>query len=153
MIIFGWGHQKIKDYGPTIKRRCDHCNNEDYWNLTSISTWFTLFFIPVFPYSVKRFLTCPVCTYGFRLEGEQFAKIKPLAESNKLLIEGKITEQEYQARLNQLSPGDETEMESPRLESGKDLAVVKNPEIFYCGKCGNKLDSDSKFCAKCGEKI
>jgi hypothetical protein len=29
----------------------------------------------------------------------------------------------------------------------------KEPEIFYCNKCGNKLDSDSKFCDKCGLKI
>ena len=29
----------------------------------------------------------------------------------------------------------------------------KESEIIYCSKCGNKLDSDSQFCFKCGAKI
>jgi len=55
MIIFGWGHQTIKNIGPTFKNHCSHCNNEDYWTLTKYTTWFTLFFIPVIPYSIKYF--------------------------------------------------------------------------------------------------
>ena len=39
------------------------------------------------------------------------------------------------------------------VDDAKKLPSVQKSEIFYCGKCGNKLDSDSKFCAKCGAKI
>ena len=39
------------------------------------------------------------------------------------------------------------------IDDIKKLPSVQKPEIFYCSKCGNKLDSDSKFCAKCGAKI
>jgi len=152
MIIFGWGRQKTKDYGPTFKRVCDHCKNEDYWNLTSVSTWFTLFFIPIFPYSIKRFLTCPVCTYGFELESVQFESVKPIAESNKLLIEGKITEHEYRARLSQPS-GDNNETEvSKQLKTGKNTTKIKQLKTSYCEDCGNKLEKNSKFCSKCGVK-
>jgi len=154
MIIFGWGHQKAKDYGPTIKRRCDHCNNESFFNLISISTWFTLFFIPVFPYSAQRFLNCPICAYGLQLEDKQFNEIKPLAESNKLLINGEITEKEYQIRLGQLSNQNKNEIEMPKqTESVENLVEIEESEISYCRKCGNKLDGDNKFCSKCGEKI
>jgi len=39
------------------------------------------------------------------------------------------------------------------IDDIKKFSSVQKSEIFYCGKCGNKLDSDSRFCAKCGEKI
>lgn len=34
-----------------------------------------------------------------------------------------------------------------------ELAEGDVPSAFYCGKCGNKLDTDSKFCTKCGTEI
>src|SRR3990167_6580332 len=95
MIIFGWGHQTIKNFGPTFKNHCSHCNNEEYWTLTRHTTWFTLFFIPIIPYSVKYFLSCPICQYGITLDNKQVEQIKPIAEANQLLIDGKITEVEY----------------------------------------------------------
>ena len=39
------------------------------------------------------------------------------------------------------------------IDDIKKLSSVQKAEIFYCNKCGNKLDSDSKFCAECGAKI
>jgi len=41
------------------------------------------------------------------------------------------------------------ELQSP--ETTEPISITKN--IIYCSKCGNKLDSDSKFCSKCGAKI
>jgi len=105
MIIFGWGHQKSKNYGPVFKHHCDHCNNDDYWTLHKISTWFTLFFIPVFPYESKCLLICPVCNYGVELDGQKFNELKVIAENNSALIEGRITEEEYKNRVNQLESG------------------------------------------------
>jgi tetratricopeptide (TPR) repeat protein len=99
MIIFGWGRQTIKQIGVTFKKLCSHCQNEDYWILTRYMTWFTLFFIPVFPYSIKYFLSCPICKYGLTLDQKQIDQFKPLAEINQLLIDGKITNDEYQMRL------------------------------------------------------
>src|ERR1035437_965395 len=95
MFIFGWGRQIRRDFGPTFKRFCDHCHNERYWNLQSISIWFTLFFIPVIPYEFNYRLYCPVCEYGFDLVDEKFEELKPLAINNKLLMDGEITLQQY----------------------------------------------------------
>lgn len=39
------------------------------------------------------------------------------------------------------------------IDDIKKLPGVQKSEIFYCSKCGNKLDGDSNFCAKCGTKI
>ena len=40
-------------------------------------TWFTLFFIPVIPYEIKFFLTCPICQYGINRDTAQFHELKP----------------------------------------------------------------------------
>ena len=71
-FIFGWGRQLKKKFGPVFKKMCSHCHNEDYWIFLRISTWFTLFFIPVIPYSWKYFLACPICEYGVYLKPAQF---------------------------------------------------------------------------------
>jgi uncharacterized protein YbaR (Trm112 family) len=156
MIIFGWGHQTIKQIGVVFKKFCDHCHNEEYWILTRTITWFTLFFIPVVPYSIKYFLSCPVCKYGFVLDQEKVSKIKPLAEINQLLIDGKITNEEHQIKLNQLMAGSESTIETKQqLEPEKKLIAEKTNQngVLYCNGCGIKLEEDSKFCSKCGKKI
>ncbi|MBN4057170.1 hypothetical protein JYU19_02565 [bacterium AH-315-J21] len=64
-----------------------------------ISNWFTLFFIPIFPYSTKRLLVCPVCKVSFELESEQYDEMRPIAEANQRLVDGKISNQEHQSLL------------------------------------------------------
>lgn len=150
MIIFGWGHQTIKNIGPTFKNHCNHCNNEDYWTLTKYTTWFTLFFIPVIPYSIKYFLSCPVCQYGITLDNNQLEQIKPIAEANQLLIDGKITEIEYKAKVEQLGNGAPS-VEGEVIEE-KPLSNTEETNKF-CSECGTKISEDTKFCGNCGTKI
>lgn len=85
-FIFGWGHSKFRDYGPVAKRICDHCHNESLWHLTTRSLWFTLFFLPVFPYAIRRIVACPVCTYGYELPKSDFEAVKGIAERNRALL-------------------------------------------------------------------
>jgi len=147
-IIFGWGKQLIKRFGVTFQHSCDHCHNEDYWTLSRITTWFTFFFIPVIPYSVKYFLSCPVCQYGFTLDKEQFNSIKPLAELNQSLIDGEITEKDYQislAEFNNDNSVDAKAEESKMLEEG-------DSKLVYCPNCGGSLEKGDKFCSSCGKE-
>jgi len=126
MIIFGWGRQTIKQIGVVFKNLCSHCNNEEYWILTRIMTWFTLFFVPVFPYSIKYFLSCPICKFGLTLDQQQTQQLKPIAETNQLLVEGKITEADYQARINQLHSGSPTPVEVTIKESAEAEVKAKS---------------------------
>ncbi len=151
MIIFGWGHQTTKNFGPTFKNHCSHCNNEEYWVLTRIMTWFTLFFIPVFPYSIKYFLSCPICQYGLTLDSKQIEQIKPIAEANQLLIDGKITEAEYKTQINQLGSGASVHVEGEATEQ-KVLSGGKE-DISFCSECGTKITKEIKFCGNCGVKV
>lgn len=152
MIIFGWGFQTIKNLGPAFRRLCDNCHNEEYWILSRIMTWFTLFFIPIFPYEVKHHLACPVCKYGLVLNGEQVSSIKPIAVANQLLVDGKITQAEYQARLGEPAGPAEPESISNAVEV-KVLPEGTKTSLSYCGGCGNSIIKDLKFCGNCGAAV
>ena len=153
MLIFGWGHQTTKNFGPTFKNRCGHCNNDDYFVLSRIITWFTLFFIPVIPYSIKYFLSCPICQYGINPSSEQIKEIKPVAEANQALINGEITKEEYQLRLNQSTNNTPDTKPQEQLTTKENLTKETKSKINFCSKCGDKLEYGSKFCSKCGIKI
>lgn len=152
MIIFGWGFQTIKNFGPAFRRLCDHCHNEEYWILTRIMTWFTLFFIPIFPYEVKHHLACPICKYGLVLNGDQTSKIKPIAIANQLLVDGKISEAEYNARLGEPSAPAAPEAISEAVEAKVLPEGVKTP-LAYCAGCGNGIVDELKFCGHCGTAV
>jgi len=93
----------FKDLGPAISQECDNCHNEEFWHLCKSSVWATLFFIPVFPYQRDKLLVCPVCRAAMTLTKEQFEELRPVAETNQALAEGKITEAEHHHRITQLS--------------------------------------------------
>lgn len=152
MIIFGWGFQTIKNFGPAFRRLCDHCHNEEYWILTRIMTWFTLFFIPIFPYEIKHHLACPICKYGLVLNGDQTSKIKPVAIANQLLIDGKITQEEYALRLGEPSTPAEPEAISEAVEA-KTLPEGTKVALGYCAGCGNEVVEELKFCGHCGTAV
>lgn len=150
MIIFGWGYQTIKNIGPAFKRLCSHCNNEQYWNLNRIITWFTLFFIPLIPYKVQNHLSCPVCQYGLSLTLDQISKIKPLAELNKQLMEGTITGDEYAMKINLLN-NEESNESIENAPKEIDTAVVpSDAPLAFCTNCGKEQTKEIKFCGSCG---
>lgn len=81
IIFFGWGHRTAKSFGPVKKVECSNCNNESDWHLQKVTTWFTLFFIPVIPYEVLYLLVCPVCRYCVQLEKAEFEEYKSMLDN------------------------------------------------------------------------
>lgn len=151
LIFFGWGHTKVKNIGPTFKHRCVNCNNEEYWNLSKISTWFTLFFIPVFPYEFKYFFFCPVCERGVFLKKEEFQKLEPFAALNTELVEGKITEEQFLHRLNMLNSAPQPVQRDEPLEIT--APAVQHTQQSFCTQCGHQLIEDVNFCKQCGAPV
>jgi hypothetical protein len=155
MIIYGWGFTTEKKYGPTFKNKCKNCNNEEYWILKRIISWFTLFFIPVIPYKTQYFLYCPVCEHGLFLDGDQTEKIRPLATLNQELIDEKITQAEYVERRRILSTSTSvSEPQNTPTESNAQKEITtpaKHIKSKFCSECGNPMLASSKFCSECGK--
>lgn len=95
MIIFGWGHVTKKHYGPTMALKCPNCNNDTWLQLYRYRKWFTLFFIPVIPYSSTHFLSCTVCSQGVELDGEQIDRAKQLNALTLGLFSEEISKEDY----------------------------------------------------------
>lgn len=77
-------------------------------------------------------------------------QIKPIAEANQLLIDGKITEIEYKAKVEQLDSG-ASSAEGEVIEE-KSLSNTEETNKF-CFGCGTKTTEGTKFCCSCGVKI
>jgi len=75
-ILFGFGKQTTKNHGKVEQKYCYHCHNESAWDLMSIRTWFTLFFIPVIPYKSEHIVKCPICNRYEALSSEELNTYK-----------------------------------------------------------------------------
>jgi len=113
MFIFGFGKRDFKVLGETDVRKCDNCSHERPFKYVHEKRWFTLFFIPIFPYKERDLLVCSVCGAGFEdKEGVTYTELghvheKPDKESILLSIKeklerGEITKNEYIRMVNVL---------------------------------------------------
>jgi len=60
---------------------CNRTNQPAAHRLSKVSRWFTLFFIPVFPFSRRYVLTCAACGQSSKLTREQADEIVARAEA------------------------------------------------------------------------
>ncbi|PIS42729.1 MAG: hypothetical protein COT24_01890 [Candidatus Kerfeldbacteria bacterium CG08_land_8_20_14_0_20_40_16] len=151
MIIFGWGHQKTKNYGPVFEYTCSNCHNKNFWQLVSISTWFTLFFIPIFPYENKHLLICPVCTYGAKIERKEVENLKQLANFNSDLINGRITDQEHKQKVR--ATLENKQLIDTSLSNSNTRPTNQSSKALHCKYCAYKNVSKAGFCRNCGKKL
>ena len=96
LIIYGWGKQTSKEHGPTLAVDCPNCNNYGWWELSKVTTWITLFFIPVIPYESKRYLACATCGYGVELSNQKYLEALEINKVAKQFFDDSITESDYQ---------------------------------------------------------
>lgn len=67
LIIYGTKKVKFVKGESTKYFRCRHCGVDSQWQLTNVWTWFTLFFIPLFPVWKSKMLLCPNCSWGIKI--------------------------------------------------------------------------------------
>lgn len=101
-LIFGWGRKTVKDYGPTILTKCGNCNNNVFYKLVHVRVWFTLFFVPIFPYESKYILLCNTCSRGRELFDKDIEKAKNYNKLTTSYLKKEITELQYKASLNSI---------------------------------------------------
>jgi hypothetical protein len=98
-FIFGWGRATNEDLGPTAPMACPNCHNDAVWHLLEHKRWFSLFFVPIFPYESKHALLCPICSRGFELNGQQLEHARQLNSAMRGFSSGSVSEAEVRARL------------------------------------------------------
>lgn len=77
-----WGKRptsKILGYTKQLFH-CSHCGNDTSFQVVSNKSWFTLYFIPIFPFSIHYRFECSICEYGISIERE---KVKEILESEE----------------------------------------------------------------------
>lgn len=78
-----WGFRETeKELGNVDYLHCNTCNNDSIWRLKKITSWFTLFFIPLIPYHRKYHVYCPVCHWAAKVPSEE---AKRIMEKNKAI--------------------------------------------------------------------
>jgi ribosomal protein S26 len=75
-VIIGFGRRTTKYYGEVAALKCIRCSNHVHYRLTHIRTWFTYFFIPIFPYRSEYRVACPICSYSISLRGKEIEAAK-----------------------------------------------------------------------------
>jgi hypothetical protein len=106
VIIFGYRGGKRKDLGEALPIRCPHCNNSTLYRYMSVTSWFSLFFVPVIPLKRRDYLVCPVCTHAVPLRKDQREMASRLVELTARYRAGAIAEVDYQAQLRALGGAD-----------------------------------------------
>jgi hypothetical protein len=105
MIIWGWGRRTIKQHGSALHQRCPNCGNSGWFQWMTVRRWFTLFFIPLIPYSRRDLLICPVCSRGLELDKARRQQVQQMAAATAELQGGTLDQTAYQARIAQISAG------------------------------------------------
>lgn len=103
IIIFGTKNIS-KNYGVVEKIECPHCHNTEFWHYIKSRSWFTLFWIPIFPISgAKHFIICPICERILYVEAQNRENYKKLAELNSDYMNGKVTDEEYENLMKEIN--------------------------------------------------
>jgi hypothetical protein len=81
-FVFGFGKQTVKEYGKTPEQHCPRCEKMAPLIFAKVTTWFTLFFIPIIPYKTRFLLICPICNAVKEVPKEEMDRVidslKPL---------------------------------------------------------------------------
>ena len=102
MIIFGIRGGKRKDHGAALPMTCPNCGNATFYRYLTVTTWFSLFFVPVIPVSSKHYLMCPVCTRAIPLDRAGRERAAKLVELTGRYQGGAIDQETYGRELAEL---------------------------------------------------
>lgn len=103
IFIVDWGYTTEKEVGPISKDDIHLNAPTDFVQLVCVKTWFRAFFIPTIPTSVRYYLRSEKDGLRHEISKEDFEKYKPMAELNNLVVNNKISEEEYERKWSNLT--------------------------------------------------
>lgn len=124
MGILGWNYRKVKNYGPVKREQCKNCSNQSTLQLQKLSTWFTIFSVPLIPYRINYLLVCPICNNYEEIDSSEFIillesiKMQNESENQMVSSDSYITENgaiyRTETQLNFIRQMKEIEMEKEK---------------------------------------
>lgn len=73
-----WGTETKNKVLGNLKEmnHCEYCNNTSSFEVIRYMKWFTIYWIPLFPISIKYYICCPNCNYGKQIKKVELAKLR-----------------------------------------------------------------------------
>ncbi len=163
MIIFFGSSRKIKPIDIYENDVCGICKQPNKMQLHEVSSWFTLFFIPIFKITSEYFLVCPACKANRKI---------PKKEAKALIAEykngGAATQRNVRAEVKHQVQAPVAEAVAPTASVDNDakvramivedigavLASIKNPDVLKDSSNFDKLyySLNNGLSAKYGDK-
>jgi len=78
-VIILFGTKRMRTSLGTVMLLCQRCQRPSAHAVVKLRTWFTLFFIPLFPVGVKYATACPMCGVGTRIDKAQADHLQAVA--------------------------------------------------------------------------
>lgn len=103
IFIVDWGHKTEDIIGPISRDQIHIDSPTEFVQLVCVKTWFRAFFIPTIPTEVHYYFFSEKNQLRHEISKSDFLKYKPLAELNKLVVNNKISEEEYERRAANLT--------------------------------------------------
>jgi hypothetical protein len=75
-MILIWGTRNMLAVLATVLLQCRSCGTPAAQRVQRLRTWFTLFFIPIFPIRNRYFLTCTYCGVDTRITGDEAERLQ-----------------------------------------------------------------------------
>jgi len=71
-ILFGTWPLRLKmGHDVQTMTQCPNCYQISYWNIIRVFKFFTLFFIPLIPFWMQYYMTCPHCDAAVKIKGSE----------------------------------------------------------------------------------
>lgn len=74
-FIVGFGHKLVKSFGTLTGQLCESCNARVSLEVMRVTTWISLFCIPIIPYRWEFLLVCPICKSALKISKIDFESI------------------------------------------------------------------------------
>jgi tetratricopeptide (TPR) repeat protein len=76
-----WGYRSRNKVMGQVKSVCPQCRREGFQTVVRSRRWFTLYFIPLIPFSKKSIARCNLCGFQYAMNNDQVDALFPQAQA------------------------------------------------------------------------
>jgi hypothetical protein len=95
IFIFDWGYETTENVGPLSPDDVENLLDDFMW-LQKTTVWFRVFFIPLIPTKYVYSVSAVNSSDRMIISKELFLELAPLARLNKKVMNGELTDEEYE---------------------------------------------------------